>query len=405
MKRAVNRWLRLQPWLTAFYLASIAATSPLAAQESVFNLSAFGLPASGESMRARGMGGAAVGLPEDLFSLENPALLAHARRAGFYLSLLGQDSTVENLEFSHSSDDVIFPMGQAVFPAWSGTVFSIGYYQLIDFDAALESTVTFEGDTLPVALDSEGGLFVLAPGLSYAIDERTGIGAAFDIYLGSRDVFRSVQRPDLGGVLTTTSDSLSRDFSGLGATLGIERQFGQGTRISLGYRLRPTVSSGVTTEISGVEVQSETEFSLPNGFSLSASTRLGNEVRVAGVFRRSGWEGFEIDGVPQPDAADLVEYGGGLEYTPEQRKLLIGPRAPIRFGMRWRQLPIVINGQNVNEWALSLGHSRRFGDRSRVDLLFEYGRRGSLDDIELTERYMRLGFGISAFEQWRRRRS
>ncbi|MCK5439701.1 MAG: hypothetical protein KAI97_07140, partial [Gemmatimonadetes bacterium] len=87
------------------------------------------------------------------------------------------------------------------------------------------------------------------------------------------------------------------------------------------------------------------------------------------------------------------------------RRLLIGPGAPIRFGMRWRQLPITVDDQNVNEWAFSLGHSRQFGTRSRVDLLFEYGRRGSLDDIGLTERYMRLGFGIGAFEQWRRRRS
>lgn len=405
MKRIVNRWLRLQTCLIGITLASIAATSPLTAQESVFNLSAFGLPASGEGMRARGMGGVTVGLPEDLFSLENPALLARAGRAGFYLSLLGQDSTVENPELSHSSDDVVFPMGQAVFPAWYNTVFSIGYYQLIDFDAAVGSTVTFEGDTLPVSLDSEGGVFVLAPGLSYAIDERTGVGASFDIYLGSREIFRSVQRPDLAGVLTTTSDSLSRDFDGLGVTLGIERQFGQGTHIGLGYRLRPTVSSEITTELREVEVESETEFSLPNAFSLGASTRLGNQVRVAGVFRRSGWEDFEIDGVPQSDVADFVEYGGGLEYTPEQRKLLIGPRAPIRFGVRWRQLPIIVNDQNVNEWVLSLGHSRGFGDRSRVDVLFEYGRRGSLDDIGLTERFVRLGFGISAFEQWRRRRS
>ncbi len=405
MKHVLSRRLRLRPCLVAFALASISVTSPLAAQESVFNLSAFGLPASGESMRARAMGGVTVGLPEDLFSLENPALLARAGRAGFYLSLLGQDSKVENLELSHSFDDVVFPMGQAVFPAWYNTVFSIGYYQPIDFDAALESTVTFEGDTLPVTLDSEGGVFVLSPGLSYAIDERTGVGASFDIYLGSRGVFRSVQRPDLGGVLATTSDSLSRDFDGLGVTLGIEHRFGQGTHVGLGYRLRPTVSSGITAELRAVEAERETEFNLPNAFSLGVSTSLGNQVRVAGVLRRSGWEDFEIDGVPQSDVADFVEYGGGLEYTPDQRKLLIGPRAPIRFGMRWRQLPIIINDQNVNEWAFSFGHSRRFGDRSRVDLLFEYGRRGSLDDIELTERYMRLGFGISAFEQWRRRRS
>jgi len=405
MRRSVSRWPRVRPCLIGFALASVAVTAPLAAQESVFNLSAFGLPASGESMRARGMGGVTTGLPDDLFSLENPALVARAERAGFYLSLLGQDSTVENSEVSHSSDDVVFPMGQAVFPAWYSTVFSIGYYQFVDFDAALESTVVFEGDTLPVALDSEGGLFVLAPGLSYVVNERTSIGASFDVYLGSRETIRSVQRFDLGGVFATTSDSLSRGFDGLGVTLGVEQQFGRGTRVGIGYRLRPTVSSEITETIEEVEIQRETDINLPNAFSVGASTQLGEQLRVAGVFRRSGWEEFEINDVPQSDTADFLEYGGGVEYTPAERRLLIGPGAPIRFGMRWRQLPITIDEQNVNEWTFSLGHSRRFGDRSRVDFLFEYGRRGSLDDIGLTERYVRLGFGIGAFEQWRRRRS
>ena len=42
--------------------------------------------------------------------------------------------------------------------------------------------------------------------------------------------------------------------------------------------------------------------------------------------------------------------------------------------------------------------------RSGVDVVLEYGQRGSLDDHGLEESFLRLGVGFRTFEQWRRDR-
>lgn len=388
----------------ALALVGVALAAPVRAQESVFNLPAFGLPASGETMRARGQGGAGIGLPGDAFSLENPAMLARFESAGFYLTLLGQQTHVEDPLEEGDFDDVAFPMGQAVVPAFDGVI-GVGFHEFVDFDGALESTVAFEEDTLPVTLDSNGGLFVLAPAVGWPVGRRTAIGASLDVYLGSREVVRSVAVENLAGTTITTSDSLDRDFSGVGLTLGIEQGIGRDARVGISYRLRPHAASEITDSTGDALVGRETDFDLPDELLVGATARVTGALRASFVFRSSGWGGFDGGSLEEGDLEDVVEIGGGIEFEPaDPVAVLFGPGAPLRAGLRWRRLPIRVEDTEVGEWALTFGYSRGFGPRSLIDVVLEYGRRGSLDDNGLTERHWRLGVGIGLFEQWRRAR-
>ena len=129
-------------------------------------------------------------------------------------------------------------------------------------------------------------------------------------------------------------------------------------------------------------------------------------VATAGV-RQSSWSSFEPEGLENVSYGDALEIGGGLEYAPtERRALVFGPQAPVRLGYRWRRLPLEIREEPVTEWTASLGYGRTMGSaaRSGLDLVLEYGRRGSLDDHGLEESYLRFGVGFRAFEQWRRDR-
>jgi hypothetical protein len=390
-----------------FALLSVAAVggrvAPLAAQESVFNLPGFGLPASGESVRGRGLGGAGMALTGDVFTLENPASLGHFRRAGLYLSLIGQQTHAEDRTETGEFDDVVFPMGQAVVPAWDAIV-AVGYYQFVDFDAALETTLLFEGDTVPVSFDSEGGIGILGPSVAYPFDDRTSAGVSLDVYLGSREVIRRVETEDSSGNPTFTSDTLARDFSATGLTLGVERRFGEDVLVGASYRIRPTISSEITEASSGGLVGREAKFDLPDEVVLEAAARLSSTLHAAGVFRYSGWGGFSGEDPVEGDFGDAFDLGGGVEYAPESAvAYLLGPTAPLRLGFRWRRLPLEVDGERVREWSATSGYSRAFGDRSRVDVVVEYGRRGSVEANGLSERFLRLGVGIAVFEQWRQR--
>lgn len=377
------------------------------AQESVFNLPAFAVPEEGATIRMRALGGAGTGMAGDVFTLANPAPIGRFRRAGLYLSLLAQDATVDGEDESGDFGDVMFPLAQIVVPGWGRSAFALGFYQFVDFDTDLEALVEFEGDSLPVSLESTGGISVLAPAFAYSIDAATQVGASFDIYLGSREIVRVVDLEDLSPGSIPTSDSLTRDFSGAGFTVGVERSIGPRIRLSAAYRYRPTVESEIIrapdNELEGLG----SDFDLPGELMVGGAWLATRGVVVTAGARRSSWSSFEPEGLENVTYGDALEIGGGVEYAPvETRAFILGPQAPLRVGYRWRRLPLEIAGEPVTEWTASIGYGRSMGAaaRSGVDVVVEYGHRGSLDDHGLEESFLRLGVGVRAFEQWRRDR-
>ena len=392
-----------------FSVAAVALALPAAAraQESVFNLPAFAVPEEGSTIRTRALGGAGTGVGGDVFSLANPASIGRFGRAGLYLSLLGQNVTVDGEDASGDFTDVMFPMAQIVVPAWTRSVFALGYYQFVDFDTELEATVEFEGDTLPVELESTGGVSVLAPAVAYSADAATQIGVSVDFYLGSREIVRVVDLRDLSPGSLEASDSLSRDFRGVGFTIGVERALGSRFRLSAAYRHRPTIESEITQAPDEDLEGRSSEFDLPGEVVLGASWQATRGLVATAGLRRASWSSFRPEGVENVGFGDELEVGGGIEYAPAAtRAMLLGPQAPVRLGYRWRRLPLEIGAEPVTEWTASLGYGRTLGPagRSGVDVVLEYGRRGSVKDHGLEESFLRFGVGFRTFEQWRRDR-
>ena len=388
-------------------LAMLVIGSPLAAQESVFNLPAFGLPASGESVRARGLGGAGVGLGGEDFTLENPARLSAFERAGLFISVLGQRTTIDNGAIEGEFEDVVFPVAQIVVPAWNGIAFGVGYYQFVDFDAAIEDEVSFGSDTLPVTLASEGAVAVLAPAVGATLADGTRVGVSADVYLGSREIIRSLDVSDVVTGAVATADSLSRDFGAVGLTLGVERDFNERLTVGGSYKIRPTLTSQITAAPGEGLEGSKSDFVLPNEWIVGASYWVRPSLLVSGVVRSSDWSSFEGDvlGGSVGGFESTVEWGAGLEFRPlRSHAMVLGPTAPARIGFRHRSLPIRVGGEQVSEWSASLGYGRGFaGQRSGFDVVFEFGRRGAIDQNEIEESFVRLGFGFNVFEQWEAR--
>jgi len=394
----------------AWVVAAIASANPSLsfAQDSVFNLPAFGSPASGVSMRGRGMGGAGLGLGGELFSLENPATAVGFGRAAAHLSFLGQTSDVEDRTTEGTVEGVNFPVGQIVIPAYSRSVLTLGFYQLLDFDAALDGVTVFEGDTVGVVFEAEGGVSVISPGVAWSLDDRTAVGATVDVYVGSREVVRGIDLSEIVNGAVATSDTLARDFGAVGLTFGVERRLGQRVQVSAAYKLRPTIESDVTRGLGKVEGEEgfrRVDVEIPDEIVLGAAGRVSTRLLAAATFRFAGWSGAEGAIGTEAGVDDVVELGGGIEFRPVESFLgIVGPSAPLRAGLRWRQLPIVLEGSQVTEWAVTGGYGRILGPdrRGSVDISLEIGRRGDLEDHGLTERFIRVGVGLSAFEPWRR---
>lgn len=381
---------------------SVLAPGAARAQQSVFNAAGFGLPTDVSTMRGRALGDAGLGLDGETFSLENPAGLARFRKAGFYLSLLGQNTRIEAPDASATFKDVIFPSAQVVIP-WNRVALAIGYAQYLDFDAGFDSAIEFEGDSIPVSLERVGGVSVLSTGVGWTVNERTRVGASMDVYVGSRRTVREVGVGDVSSGALATNDTLSRNFRGFGATLGIERTFRGRGRVSAAWHVRPTLTSRITAAPTGGLIDLETKVELPDEWVVGGAVLLAPRLTATVAARGAAWGGFHGLQVEPGTTADMLELGGGLEWRPEGRRLLLfGEDAPLRVGLRWRRLPLELNGSPVKEWAASVGYGRTFQGRSGFDVVLEAGRRGSVDANGLGERFLRLGVAMQALEPWKR---
>ena len=67
------------------------------------------------------------------------------------------------------------------------------------------------------------GLFMIS---AFTFGAATQVGVSADFYLGSREIVRVVDLQDLSPGALAASDSLSRDFGGIGFTIGVERAIG-----------------------------------------------------------------------------------------------------------------------------------------------------------------------------------
>jgi len=248
---------------------------------------------------------------------------------------------------------------------------------------------------------------VLSPAAAYSFGAATQVGVSADFYLGSREIVRVVDLQDLSPGALAASDSLTRDFGGVGFTIGVERAIGPRVRLSAAYRHRPTIESEVTQAPDDALEGVRSEFDLPSEVILGAAWQPSQGLVATAGYRRSSWSSFDPAGVENVGFGDAVEVGGGIEYASAvDRAMVLGPQAPLRLGYRWRRLPLEIEGEPVREWVASLGYGRTLGatGRSGVDVVLEYGHRGSLDDHGLEESFVRLGVGFRTFEQWRRDR-
>nr|MBA2564572.1 hypothetical protein [Gemmatimonadota bacterium] len=140
---------------------------------------------------------------------------------------------------------------------------------------------------------------------------------------------------------------------------------------------------------------------LPETFHGGASYRFDTRLTVGVEVELARWGDFEVDGRSVAGYDDASGGGGGVEYSFPKRLGPLPEGTVLRAGARTRTLPQRFGGERVRESALTVGFGQIVGiGASNLDVSFEAGKRGSLGDNGIEEPFVRLGIGLSAFEQW-----
>ncbi|MDQ3557314.1 MAG: hypothetical protein M3409_11150, partial [Gemmatimonadota bacterium] len=171
------------------FLAAAAAATPARAQ-SLFSAQGLGMPVEPVDARARGLGGAVVGLPGGSLSLINPASVARLPAPALIVSIQPEWTRSSYLGRDVRTSTTRFPLIHAAAPLGERWAVSAGYGAFLDQNFGFErsDTVMFAGEEFAVRdrLVTDGGVARLRLGAAYALGERLALGLGLDVFTGSR---------------------------------------------------------------------------------------------------------------------------------------------------------------------------------------------------------------------------
>lgn len=399
----MNRPFRSLMGLVGATLLLVTAASPGFAQ-SLLASGGLGLPSAPLDARAQALGGVGLGLPGVNLSLVNPAsvagLPAPALSVVFQPTWTHADFAGGEVDFSTSR----FPLIHAAAPLGTRWVVSAGYGAVLDQNFALggRDTLNLTGTPFDVrdSVVVAGGVARLRVGSAYMLTERLAVGAAIDVYTGSRSETYTRQFSPVDTAQFVSTPDPAREFS--------EAQY-SGTGFAIGARWSPSaaltvsasVADGGLLEITPADTVASApgprSYSLPLRVSSGASGRITRAAMAVIGAEWARWSAAEADLAASGGARDAISVGGGIEWDPPSR----GDRTfPLRVGARYAQLPFRWSTPSgdldfPDEQAVTAGIGARLaGGAAMVDLTAERGARGG-DGAGVDEGFWRASLSLT----------
>lgn len=374
-------------------LAASLLVPGIAEAQSLFANRGLGLVVQPTDARARGMGGAGVGVEGAELTWLNPADVVGIPAPGFKLAY--QHDAFSAAYGGRSSDGTTarFPLIVGAFPVGSRAAITVGAAGFLDQNWAVEQrdTLLIGGDSVMVVdqFTSEGGVNQLRLGGGYRILDQLVVGASVEYYLGG------VERS--GGRIFPGSGSpgccrAEWTYGGTGGTVGLEWRPVEavtfGTSVSFGGTLRAETEDTLASDAS---------YRIPTRIHAGASGRVSENLLLAVSGEWGGWSTLDETLSEVGGARDVVSLHGGLEWDAAR---VWGREVPIRLGTRRTGLPFgwglpAASTGWADETAVTGGLGILLaGGAVRADLATERGWRGG-SDAGIEESFWRTTFSVT----------
>ena len=374
------------------------------------------------SSQAQALGGASTALiSPDYINFGNPATwsrqqLVRLAVGAQFDQLYSQDAAGRSEQFLRGNFNAL----QIGIPLWSqrvGLGLSYEPYSRIHFQVSSPGTLTAEGQDLAYQINYEGsgGLHQARVGLGFKLNSWASFGATTDFLFGISEVSRrtTFQSSDLLETNLTTSTRLFGITSTAGVTFSIEGE--SSALVIAATGTVPTTLNGTRILTLGESLDLDTlgtstdgKVKLPFQLSAGASLRYQNRWLISAEIRHAPWSNasseLSFTGFDSNHLRDRTRYSLGLEFTPAATSLQAGyfRRTSYRLGVyRDEMYASPVAGRDVSITAVTggLGLPTLFYG-TRIDLSFEIGTRGSIDNNLIRDRYIGVSATLNIGERW-----
>ncbi len=378
------------------------------------------------TQEARAMGGLAITGDSIAINLNNPASYSRLLLTTFSVggtsnfNTLKTDSEKESAK--RTSLDYLavgIPMGK--FGASFGLMpySAVGYKLQNSYVDDNGTTTTTDDDfTRNIQQIGTGNINRVFAGFAYNFNKNFSIGTNFEYNFGKTE---AEVRESITGVQLGTRELNQNTISGITTNFGLlydgkldeKRNFYSSLTFSpesklssKNYRNTATVSysSGGTEYVSEFDDQQlpETKLVVPSKLALGF-----------GVGERNKWMlGTQISFVGSKSMVDrygdsiLSEYENGQIYSlggyyiPKYDSFSSYlSRVVYRAGFRYEKTGLIVNDESINDYGMNFGLGLPVGI-SKIDLSFEFGKRGTTSSGLIQENYFNIGVGLSLSDKW-----
>jgi len=406
--------------LVFFFLILFSGTTLFAQNSTSSPYSGFGIGELEMSSGGRnaGMGQTGIALRSGLFlNTANPASLTTIEPQSFLFDM-GVNYRYTNLENSSKSVNVTdgnlswlqmaFPISKKFFGGLSlNPKSSVGYsiYTL--------KTIDGTGQNYPSLYEGSGGLSEASGMLAYKLSKNISLGAKVGYLWGNLDE-AITQSVGVHATAYTMLQDKNVRYSGSYFNVGTQVCVPISAKSSIVLGGIAGISSRLNSETSSTVVKtynsaSETIYSnlkttgsmkLPLDIGGGVSYLYGNKWVATVDYRQCNWKDATLN-----YSADKLcmnhSYRGGLEYAPKNDPTIFRQVKRYRLGYRYESGYLRIFNNQIHEQAVSFGVGMPIRkDRSYANFSVELGKRGTMANNLVQEKYIKLNCSFNLWERW-----
>ena len=369
------------------FLAGVSIAIPLDKVDAQGALSTqgFGYPPGQMSTRALATGG---GIGEfDADSPLNPASIALSSDPRMFLQYEPEFRRLTNAGSTSNTTTARFPLFSASVPIGSHGSIGISSATLLDRSSATSVTREMEvGGTLSTVTESTrmfGAINDLRLAFGWAPSAKFQLGLGIHAYTGQNRVFFTQSFPD-SLKFSTISQVSTLGFRGYAGSAGLMVRPSRNFGFALSGRKGSTIEAR-TGDSAVAEANVPDRF----GFGFAYEGIRGSSISVH--VSRDMWS--RMNGLSSAEAVDTWEGGAGVESLGPR---LIQRQTILRLGARYRTLPFLAAGSEVNELSFAGGIGTQFfRNRATFDVTLERaGRKPKDSEVGARERAYILSFGL-----------
>jgi len=145
---------------------------------------------------------------------------------------------------------------------------------------------------------------------------------------------------------------------------------------------------------------------IPQSVGAGLSYTYNNSLTVAADVTWHNWAKFKYMNFAD-SMANSITTSVGLQYIPDPTSTKFGKKMAFRLGAKYSTGELVLMNRAINEFGVTVGIGfplTSFNTHSSLNLMFEYGKIGTLVDNLIKQNYFRVGFSFSLQERWYQRK-